>query len=45
MSKVSVSLKISKFLIPLQNNFLFRAMLKLPYRILDEFLYLIKKKN
>jgi len=43
-NELSTTLKISKFLIPLQNNFLFRAMLKLPYRIQDEFLYLNKKK-
>jgi len=36
-------LKISKFFIPLQNNLLFRAMIKLPYRIYDEFIGLFKK--
>lgn len=41
---LSIVLKISKFFIPLQNNFLFRGILKLPYRIWDEFKYLIKKK-
>ncbi len=42
--ELDIGLKISKFLIPLQNNLLFRAMLKLPYRIFYEFLYLTKKK-
>ena len=41
---LSIILKISKFFIPLQNNFLFRGILKLPSRIYDEFMYLIKNK-
>ena len=41
--ELKFTLKISKFFIPLQNNLLFRAVLKLPYRIYDEFIYLFKK--
>ena len=42
--ELNFSLRISKFFIPLQNNLLFRAMLKLPIRIYDEFIYLLGKK-
>ena len=41
--ELKFTLKISKFFIPLQNNLLFRAMLKLPYRIYDEFICFFKK--
>lgn len=41
---LTISLKISKFLIPLQNNLLFRAILRFPFRIFDELMHLFKKK-
>lgn len=41
---LSITLKLSKFFIPLQNNLLLRGMIRLPVRIYDELLYLLKKK-
>jgi ubiquinone/menaquinone biosynthesis C-methylase UbiE len=41
---LNIYLKISKFFIFLQNNFIYRAFLKLPLRIYDEFLYFRSKK-
>ena len=43
-SELSIPLKISKLLIPLQNNLIFRGLIKLPFRIYDEILHLLKKK-
>ena len=42
---LSITLKLSKFFIPLQNNLLLRGMIRLPVRIYDELLYLLKKKT
>ena len=42
--ELSIALKISKFFIPIQNNLLYRALLKLPSRIYDEYLYSMKRK-
>ena len=41
---LNISLKISKFLIPLQNNLLYRAALRFPFRVIDELMNLFKKK-